>query len=204
MSIKTGRNTTPTTTPKTDDLSAFLPQTPVEEIQVETSQVKIDPIEHGFLLKYNISIADAPQLVQTIHERMSTYERKMSPISVIYSDAEGADNQLLLFNTFMRALGGQGNDLFMAVDVILAHINQYADGTYSSRMAYRYIKNIKRDQSEIDSYLKVLEIFLQIANPTGRVEFANSAKIRTAIATMDPRYKDAALALVTYLSQYKG
>ena len=135
---------------------------------------------------------------------MLKYERDMAPNAVVYSANDGADNQLYLFNTFMRALGGQGNDLYMSVDIILAHIYSLRETVYSTRMVYRFIKNIKRDFSEVDSYLKILEIFLQISEPSRRAELSNSQTIRSAVNNIDPRYKDAAFALVTYLSQYKS
>lgn len=214
MTIKTGRNSAPkaaslgTQADTQVDISSLLPQEELQAFDTEAApQLKesdIDPIELAFKAKYGITIVEAPKAVKTIHERLVKYERDMAPNAVIYSANDGADNQLYLFNTFMRALGGQGNDLYMSVDIILAHIYSLRETIYSTRMVYRFIKNIKRDFSEVDSYLKILEIFLQISEPSRRSELSNSQTIRSAVNNIDPRYKDAAFALVTYLSQYKS
>lgn len=210
--IKTGRNSAPKVTnlgtqDQSVDNSNLIPQEALQGFDLDVPQVKeadLDHVQLAFKAKYNIDIAQAPKLVTTIHERMLKYEREMAPNVTIYSPADGADKQLHLFNTFMRALGATGNDLYMAVDVILAHIYSLRETVYSTRMVYRFIKNINRDFSEVDSYLKILEIFLQISEPSRRVELSNSKTIRSAVANIDPRYKDAAFALVTYLSQYKA
>lgn len=214
MTIKTGRNSAPkaaslgTQADTQVDISSLLPQEELQAFDTEAApqlkEADIDPIELAFKAKYGITIAEAPKAVKTIHERLVKYERDMAPNAVIYSATDGADNQLYLFNTFMRALGGQGNDLYMSVDIILAHIYSLRETVYSTRMVYRFIKNIKRDFSEVDSYLKILEIFLQISEPSRRAELSNSQTIRSAVNNIDPRYKDAAFALVTYLSQYKS
>ena len=213
MTIKTGRNTAPKanslgTQAQADDISNLLPKEDLQafdtEVAPQVKEAEIDPIETAFKAKYGISITDAPKQVQTIHTRLIKYERDMAANAVVFSANDGADNQLYLFNTFMRALGGVGNDLYMSVDIILAHIYSLRETVYSTRMVYRFIKNIKRDFSEVDSYLKILEIFLQISEPSRRAELSNSQTIRSAVNNIDPRYKDAAFALVTYLSQYKS
>lgn len=213
MTIKTGRNSTPRaqslgTQAPNDDISSLLPKTELQALDTESApQIKedeLDPVETSFKAKYGISIDEAPKHVQTIHTRLLKYESDMAPNAVVFSANDGADNQLYLFNTFMRALGGTGNDLYMSVDIILAHMYSLRETVYSTRMVYRFIKNIKRDFSEINSYLKILEIFLQISEPARRVELSNSQTIRSAVNDIDPRYKDAAFALVTYLSQYKS
>ena len=209
MNIKTGRNTVASL--GTSDASVPADLLPSGELLgFDTASVPqvleaaIDPVEAGFKTKYNLELSQAPKIVQTIHERLQKYERDMADNVPIYSPADGADNQLYLFNTFMRALGAEGSDMFMAVDVILGHIYAKRESTYSTRMVYRFIKNIKRDYNEVDSYLKILEIFLQISDPARRVELVNSKTVRNAVANIDPRYKTAAFALVTYLSQYKA
>lgn len=210
MNIKTGRNQAPSATSLGTSVRSnedLLPKTALVGLENDTPQVSLvdtDPVEAGFQSKYGMSIAEAPKLAGTIHERLLKYEKEMAVNAVIYSPNDGADKQLHLFNTFMRALGASGNELYMAVDIILAHIYVGRDTVYSTRMVYRFIKNIKRDFSEVDSYLKILEIFLQISEPSRRVELSNSKNIRTAVANIDPRYKDAAFSLVTYLSQYKA
>lgn len=213
MSIKTGRNTAPKaasigTQEQSNplDISSLLPSTPLEGFDTEAAPqvLEQDTVKLAFRTKYGMELEAAPKQVVAIHERLLKYEKDMAPNAVIYADSDGADNQLYLFNTFMRALGFSGNELYMAVDIILAHMYKLRDTVYSTRMVYRYIKNIKRDFSEVDSYLKILEIFLQIAEPAKRIEMSNSKTIRSAVANIDPRYKDAAFNLVTYLSQYKA
>lgn len=184
------------------DIAHLLPKTEVTAI--ENTTPSLDPINAAFFAKYGFTVSDAPVAIQRINERLMRYEAAMGTTVVIHDPREGAEHQMQLFNTFMRALGEQNNDLFMAIDLILARMHLGRDGVYSSRLVYRFIKNIKRDQTEITSYLKILEIFILISDPSQRVSLATSGRIRQAVAIIDPRYRDAAFALVTYLSQYQS
>ena len=158
-------------------------------------------IETMFYSKYKIKIEDAPRNVRVVHERMMTYIKGMDVNVPIFDPRVGAQNQVYLFQTFLKALSQTDTDLFMAVDLIVAHIRENAKGAFSSRMVYRFIKNIKRDQEEVQSYLKILEIFILISDPTKRNEVAKGGIVRNAVGAIDPRFKDAAFNLVTYLSQ---
>lgn len=191
------------TTATLDDISHLLPKTEITAIESNATQIH-DPIDAAFITKYGFDLAGAPIEIKRINERLIRYEEAMAPNVAILDTRVGADNQLQLFNTFMRALGEQGNNLFMAIDLILARMYQGRDGVYSSRLVYRFIKGIKRDSAEVNSYLKILEIFLLIADPSQRISLAASGKVRSAVAVIDPRYRDAAFALVTYLSQYQS
>lgn len=161
----------------------------------------LSKVEVEFLQKYSINLSEAPVEVVSVHERMLKYKSMMGPNVVIYDPREGAQNQLFLFQTFMRALSQQDNSLFMAVDVIIGHIREGLNDVFSSRMAYRFIKNIQRDGEEVNSYLKILEILLLVADPTKRAGVVSRGIVRGAVSAIDPRYKDAAFSLVTYLSQ---
>lgn len=184
------------------DISHLLPKAPVGAI--ETPVVEVSAIDKAFISKYGFPLSGAPVVIQRIADRLDRYEAAMGPLVTIHDPREGADHQLQLFNTFMRALGESGDNLFMAVDLILARMYMGKDGVYSSRLVYRFIKGIKRDEGEVNSYLKILEIFLLLADPAQRVTHAGSGKIRAAVSIIDPRYRDAAFALVTYLSQYQS
>ena len=198
-------NKTATTAKPTSiaDIANLLPKVAPTAI-VDTAPRVLDPIDQAFMAKYGVTLADAPINIQRINERLMKYEAAMGPTVTIHDQRDGAESQLQLFNTFMRALGEKDNNLFMAIDLILARMHLGRDGVYSSRLVYRFIKNIKRDQTEVNSYLKILEIFILISDPAQRISLAGSGRIRSAVAIIDPRYRDAAFALVTYLSQYQS
>lgn len=189
---------TQTNTPS-NDVSDLLPKGDLKALSAEALGMSL--IESEFFKKYKVEIKDAPKSVQTVHERMLKYSESMDVNVPIYSGDEGAQNQLYLFQTFMRALSLTDNQLFMAVDLVIAHIRNKLDTVFSSRMAYRFIKFIKRDAEEVNSYLKLLEIFLLISDPAKRNDVVSKGLVRATVAAIDPRYKDATFNLVTYLSQ---
>lgn len=192
--------TTTTSTPTdTSDIADLLPKGEIELLSPEA--LGMTTIETNFFQKYRIAIADAPKGVQTVHTRMLQYVKSMDVNVPIAEPSVGAQNQIYLFQTFMKALSQKDNDLFMAIDLVTAHIREGASGVFSDRMVYRFIKNIKRDAEEVQSYLKILEIFVLISNPLKRQEVVKSNLVRNAVGAIDPRFKDAAFSLVTYLSQ---
>lgn len=203
MGIQTARdNLNPGQSEPEPDISHLLPQGEIQPMSDSTTE-PMDEINIAFFAKYQKTIDQAPKVVQTMHTRMQKYESLMGPNCVIHEQTKGAEHQVFLFNTFMRALGERGENLFMCVDVILAHINQHIRSTFSDTMAFRFIRFIKRDRDEVNTYCTVFRVLLQIAPPTTRMSAANSPQVKNAVGNIDPRYREAAFALVTYLSQYK-
>lgn len=204
MGTKTVRqqlNSTTTTTTE-EDIKALLPEGELGGEDLFKEAVQLTPLEEFCLRRFNIAQADLSPNVKTIITRMETYIEKMNGTVPISSTTEGAENQLWLFNTFLRALGYESNELFQALDIILFLINLHRGDTFRDEMVYRFIPYIKRPATEINTYSKILEIILKISNPIQRSEYARSGQVKKVISLIDSSYKQATFALVNYLSQY--
>lgn len=199
---------TPITVPDNIDpaLASLMPTGGVIASLASPEQIEavsqLSDVETRFALRFNVALSDAPEPVLQVNRSMLRYISLMNPNAQVLSSKEGADNQMILFNAFMRALSLTGDAMFMAVELILLYINDSRTTTFSNDMVYRYVQNIQRGVEETTTYLKILEIFLLICDPTTRNQMVVGGRIREAVGLIDPRYVAASAALVTYLSQY--
>lgn len=191
-------NTQPSETP---DISGLLPQGDIPDVDMGES-VELTELEQFILTRWNIRQEDLSANVTLIIKRMEEYLVKMNGRVMIPTNAIGAENQLYLLNTLMRALSFENEDMLRSVDVILFIINSNRQDTFRDDMVYRFIPYIKRPADDIDSYTRILEIFIKISNPLQRAEMAHSDKVKRAITLIHPNYKQATFALVTYMTQY--
>lgn len=202
MGTKTIRQQLSTATVTEEEVKSLLPQGELEGEDLFKEPVQLTPLEEFCLSRFNTKQEDLSPNVQTIITRMETYISKMNGRVPISTTAEGAENQLWLFNTFLRALSYESNDLFQAMDILLFIVNLHRGDTFRDEMVYRFIPYIKRPATEINTYSKILEILLKISNPLQRSEYARSGQVKKVISLIDPSYKQATFALVNYLSQY--
>lgn len=202
MASKTARQQLSSPTVTDEEVKALIPQGELPGEDLFQEPVQLTPLEEFCLSRYQVKPDQLSDNVKTIITRIETYVSKMNGRVPINSTTEGAENQLWLFNTFLRALGYESNDLFQALDILLFLINLHRGDTFRDEMVYRFIPYIKRPATEINTYSKILEIMLKISNPLQRSEYARSGQVKRVISLIDPSYKQATFALVNYLSQY--
>lgn len=188
-------------TTDTTDISSLLPKDDIKDVDMGET-VQLTALEQFILTRWNIRQEDLSDNVSLIVKRMEEYMAKMNGSVMIPSDTIGAENQLYLLNTLMRALSFENEDMLRSVDIILFLINANRQDTFRDDMVYRFIPYIKRPAEDLDSYTRILEIFLKISNPLQRAELAQSEKVKRAITLIHPNYKQATFALVTYMTQY--
>src|SRR5574343_1938577 len=87
----------------TDDISNLLPSGELPELNLG-EQVTLTPLDEFCLARWNVRQEDLPANITAIISRMEEYIKRMNGKVVIPSTTIGAENQLYLINTFMRAL----------------------------------------------------------------------------------------------------
>lgn len=185
----------------TDDISNLLPSGELPELNLG-EQVTLTPLDEFCLARWNVRQEDLPANIIVIISRMEEYIKRMNGKVVIPSTTIGAENQLYLINTFMRALSYENDEMIRSLDVLLFIMNENRNDTFRDEMVYRFIPFIRRPGEDLDAYAKILEILLKIASPLERSQMARSDRVKRAITLINPTYKQATFALVTYLSQY--
>ncbi len=185
----------------TDDISNLLPSGELPELNLG-EQVTLTPLDEFCLARWNVRQEDLPANIIVIISRMEEYIKRMNGKVVIPSTTIGAENQLYLINTFMRALSYENDEMIRSLDVLLFIMNENRNDTFRDEMVYRFIPFIRRPAEDLDAYAKILEILLKIASPLERSQMARSDRVKRAITLINPTYKQATFALVTYLSQY--
>mgnify|MGYP001761674460 CR=1 FL=1 len=196
----------PTSTQATDAdelyrIAQSMNENEVQGLTVEAVE-EISPIDAFTLAAYGTKLVDQSANVNKIVERMNVYMGKMNSRTPISSAKEGAENQVYLLNTFMRALSYEGSDMLRSVDLILFLIHANRNDSFRDDMVYRFIPFIQRQATDVNTFTKVLEIFLKLSNPATRAIQAGDGSIKKALTLIDPSYKQVTFALVTYLSQY--
>lgn len=161
----------------------------------------ITPLEQFCLMRFKKPLSELSPKVHVIVERMEEYINRMNGKVVIYDNKTGAENQVYLINTILRALGYDQSDLYQALDVLLFIMYDNRDDTFRNEMAFRFMTFIRRGVEDIDAYSKFLEIFMKISNPVVRANFRNTQEIQRLVATIPQSYRAATFNLVSYLTQ---
>lgn len=174
----------------------------VEESQ-QVSLTPLTPIEQFLMDTFGTTDPNAMNdNIKSIVVRLDKYVKEMAPNSV-RTVPEGCQSQKILISCIRRALAQEGDNLFKAVDLILFYINHYREACFSDRLAFRFL-NLIPDADIIDRsvYATLVEIFVQLSNPTNRPSVARNNRMRAGLRSIDPKYRNEVAGLITYLSQY--
>lgn len=140
--------------------------TPAESVKVEEPTQAV--VEANPFQTQIEKITEGDSSLQILSARLQEYVNKMSP-GIPVSDNSGALANLGLLKTITSVADSFDPKLFnKAWSIVLAYFDEYSDGVFSDRYAYRFPQAWGFGEDSLKAYQNLVDLCRHTANPNSR------------------------------------
>ena len=197
-------DTTPSTLPREEasspsvmDAINELDLTTLADLTPVADEVPVPSAEEYYQQRYGVDIANPPEKLAHIIERIQEYVKLMANNSIM-DDVRGKQLQKKLFVTYEKALMLEAPLNFAAMDYILATINEHISSAFRVEMVTRFTKNNMWSHEDTLMFNSLNALFIHIADPLTRIARLSNLNIGAIVS----RYPDERANITDGLMDY--